>query len=57
MSAGRDCCSSTDAVPPSVRDSVPEWHLVWTVLDAVGELDLSAFYAAYRAGGHGPAGV
>jgi hypothetical protein len=29
-------------MPPSVRDSVPEGHLVWTVPDAVGELDLSA---------------
>src|SRR3954452_23620739 len=27
--------------------------MVWTVLDAVGELDLSAFYADYRADGHG----
>jgi transposase len=40
-------------MPPSVRDWVPEGHLVWTVLDAVGELDLSAFYAAYRADRHG----
>jgi transposase len=40
-------------MPPSVRDWVPDGHLVWTVLDAVGELDLSAFYAAYRADGHG----
>jgi transposase len=40
-------------MPPSVREWVPEGHLVWTVLDAVGELDLSAFYAAYRADGHG----
>ena len=40
-------------MPPSVRDWVPEGHLVWTVLDAVGELDLSAFYSAYRADGHG----
>jgi len=40
-------------MPPSVRDWVPEGHLVWTVLDAVGELDLSAFYADYRADGHG----
>jgi transposase len=38
-------------MPPSVRDWVPEGHLVWTVLDAVAELDLSAFYAAYRADG------
>jgi transposase len=40
-------------MPPSVRDWVPEGHLVWTVLDAVGELELSAFYAVYRADGHG----
>src|SRR5215217_7148942 len=42
-------------MPPSVRDWVPEGHLVWTVLEAVGELDLSAFYAEYRADGHGRA--
>jgi transposase len=40
-------------MPASVGDWVPEGHLVWTVLDAVGELDLSAFYADYRADGHG----
>jgi transposase len=40
-------------MPPSIRDWVPEGHLVWTVLDTVGELELSAFYAAYRADGHG----
>ena len=40
-------------MPPSVRDWVPDGHLVWTVLDAVGELDLSAFSGAYRADGHG----
>jgi transposase len=40
-------------MPPSVRDWVPEGHLAWTVLDAVGELDLSAIYADYRADGHG----
>jgi transposase len=32
---------------------VPEDHLVWTVLDAVAEMDLGAFSAAYRADGHG----
>ena len=42
-------------MPPSVRDWVPEGHLVWTVLDAVAELDLSAIYADYRADGHGRA--
>src|SRR3954452_14588193 len=40
-------------MPPSVRDWVPEGHLVWTVLEAVGELELSAFYAEYRSDGHG----
>ena len=30
-------------MPPSVREWVPEGHLVWTVLEAVGELELSAF--------------
>jgi hypothetical protein len=32
---------------PSVRDWVPECHLVWTVRDAVAELDLSPIYADY----------
>ena len=25
-------------MPPSVRDWVPDGHLVWTVLDAVGDV-------------------
>jgi transposase len=40
-------------MPPSLRDWVAEDHLVWTILGAVEEMDLSAFYAAYRADGHG----
>ena len=40
-------------LPPSLLEWLPEGHLAWTVLDAVGELDLSAFYGAYRADGHG----
>jgi transposase len=40
-------------MPPSLRDWVAEDHLVWTVLDAVAEMDLDSFYAAYRADGHG----
>ena len=44
-------------MPPSVRDWVPEGHLVWTVLDAVGELDLSAFYARVSRGRSRPSGV
>src|SRR3954454_13642495 len=40
-------------MPPSLRDWVPEGHLVWTVLEAVGELDLSAIYADYHDDGRG----
>jgi transposase len=42
-------------LPPSLRDWVPEDHLVWTILGTVAELDLSAFYGSYRADGHGRA--
>ncbi len=38
---------------PSLRDWLPAGHLAWFVLDAVSELDLAAFYGAYRADGHG----
>src|SRR5436189_5825076 len=40
-------------LPPSLREWLPEDHLAWFVLDAVDELDLSAFYAAYREDGWG----
>jgi transposase len=40
-------------MPPSLREWVAEDHLVWTVLEAVEAMDLSAFYVAYRADGHG----
>src|SRR3954471_803370 len=40
-------------MPPSLRDWVPDGHLVWTVLDAVAELELSAVYASYRDDGRG----
>jgi hypothetical protein len=40
-------------LPPDVRDWLPESHLAWFVLDAVGQMDLSAFYAAYRRDGWG----
>src|SRR5512133_2155220 len=42
-------------LPPSLRDWLPEDHFAWFVIDAVGELDLAAFLAAYRADGHGRA--
>ena len=42
-------------LPPSLREWLPEGHLAWFVIDAVAEMDLSAFYAAYRGDGHGRA--
>src|SRR5680860_770060 len=42
-------------LPPDLREWLPEDHLVWFVIEAVEELDLEAFYAAYRSDGHGRA--
>jgi transposase len=42
-------------LPPSLKDWLPADHLAWFVLDAVDELDLSDFYASYRADGWGRA--
>jgi transposase len=42
-------------LPPSLREWLPEDHFAWFVLDAVGELDLAAFYASYRDDGWGRA--
>ena len=42
-------------MPPSLRDWLPEDHLAWFVIETVEQLDLDAFYAAYRADGHGRA--
>src|ERR687886_2703038 len=42
-------------LPPSLREWLPEGHFAWFVLDSVEEMDLSAFYAAYRQDGHGRA--
>jgi len=42
-------------MPPSLRDWLPADQLAWCVLDAVAEMDLSAFYGDYRADGHGRA--
>jgi transposase len=42
-------------MPPSVAEWLPEDHLAWFVLDAVDELDLTAFVAAYRDDGRGGA--
>ncbi len=40
---------------PDVREWLPDDHLAWFVIDAVGVMDASAFYAAYRDDGHGRA--
>jgi transposase len=42
-------------LPPDVREWLPEDHFAWFVLDAVAQVDLAAFYGAYRADGHGRA--
>jgi hypothetical protein len=38
-------------MPPDVREWLPENHLAWFVIDAVGETDFDAFYTAYRRDG------
>ena len=40
-------------LPPDVREWLPDEHLAWFVIDAVGVMDTAAFYAAYRSDGHG----
>ena len=45
----RSCCSRLAC------EWLPENHLAWFVLDAVGEIDLSAFYGVYREDGWGRA--
>jgi transposase len=40
-------------LPPSLLEWVSADHLVWTILDSVAELDMSAFYASYRWDGRG----
>ena len=42
-------------LPPDLRDWLPEDHLAWFVIEAIEELDLEPFYAAYRSDGHGAA--
>jgi len=40
-------------LPPSLDEWLPEDHFARFVIAAVGAMDLSAFYADYRADGHG----
>ena len=43
-------------LPPNMREWLPENHLVWFILDAVGQMDLSRFYEKYRQDGWGGKG-
>src|SRR4051794_9759810 len=38
-------------LPPDVREWLPPRHLAWFVIDAVAEMNLDGFYAAYRVDG------
>src|ERR1700704_3106609 len=40
-------------LPPDMREWLPAGHLVWFLLDAVAQLDLTAFRARHRLGGVG----
>ena len=42
-------------MPPSMRDWLSEGHLAWFIVDAVGQMDVREFYAAYRSDGWGAA--
>jgi transposase len=43
-------------LPPDMRDWLPEGHPVWLVIEAVRQLDTSAFHARRKTGGAGAAG-
>lgn len=42
-------------MPPSLREWLGEGHLAWFIIDAVDQMELSEFYAAYRNDGWGAA--
>jgi transposase len=42
-------------LPPALQDWLPPGDLVWLVIDAVEEMDLTAFYLKYRTDGKGQA--
>jgi transposase len=42
-------------MPPDLTDWVPDDHVVWSILGTVDQMDLSAFYGAYRENGQGRA--
>ncbi|MGN6168114.1 MAG: transposase, partial [Solirubrobacteraceae bacterium] len=45
----------TMLLPPDLTEWVPDDHVVWSILGAVEQMDLSAFYGAYRENGQGRA--
>jgi len=42
-------------MPPSLKEWLDEGHLAWFIIDAVDQVDLGEFYAAYRSDGWGAA--
>ena len=38
-------------MPPDLLDWVAEDHVVWSILGTVDQMDLTAFYGAYRENG------
>lgn len=47
--------SQVSLLPPDMAEWLPEGHLAWFLIDAVGEMDLSGLECAYRRGGAGAA--
>ena len=45
----------TMLMPPDLMDWVPDDHVVWSILGAVEQMDLAAFYGVYRENGQGRA--
>jgi transposase len=45
----------TMLMPPDLTQWVPDDHVVWSILGAVDQMDLSSFYGAYRENGQGRA--
>ncbi len=40
-------------MPPSMQEWLPEKDMAWFIIDVVEQMDLSAYYRKYRAGGRG----
>ena len=44
-------------MPPDLKEWVPDDHVVWSILGAVDQMDLAAFYGVYRGEWSGAGGV